>query len=121
MRPAVAIAPALPGWTYAPVAGKSVLRALLRARVLSAREAGHDETSESLLREGRSKGLNLAGYNLGAQLVADLADHELVPNTLTEIPQAELGGPGLWLRAEPDDNPSQAARLAEIVLQGLAG
>jgi hypothetical protein len=120
MRAAVAVAPPLPGWAYAPVAGKSVLRALLRARVLSAREAGRDETSEGLLLLGRTAGLDLAGYDLGAQMVADLADHDLKPTDLTGIPQAELGSPGLWLRAEPDDDPAQAARLAEIVLPGLA-
>lgn len=119
MRAAVAIAPELPGWAYAPVAGKAVLRALLRARALAAREAGREESSDGLLSEGRSAGLELAGYHLGAGLVADLADHELAPTTLTQVPQTQLGGPGLWLRAEPDHDEAQAARLADIVRQGL--
>lgn len=120
MRAAVALAPTLPGWAYAPVAGKSVLRSLLRARMLSAREAGRDETSEALLAEGRLAGLELAGYDFGAQLVSQLADHDFSPGTLTEVPQALLGGPGLWLRAEPDTDEAQAAKLADILLLGLA-
>ncbi|WP_237438308.1 hypothetical protein [Alteraurantiacibacter buctensis] len=120
MRAAVAIAPSLPGWAYAPVAGKSVLRGLLRARVLSAREAGRQETSEALLASGLANGLDLAGYRLGAQMVADLADGELAPSTFTIIAQNEIGGAGLWLRAEPDHDAAQAETLAALVAGRLS-
>lgn len=119
IRAAVAIAPALPGWAYAPVVGKTVLRGLLRARVLTAREAGRTETSEGLLALGRSEGLTLAGYRLGAGLVSDLADHSDAAATLTEIAQAAVGGPGLWLRAEPDYDAAQARALAALIAQDL--
>jgi hypothetical protein len=120
IRAAVAIAPALPGWAYAPVAGKSVLRSLLRARVLSAKEAGRVETSEDLVTQGRAKGLMLAGYDLGAELVANLADQADTASPLTEVSQGDIDGPGLWLRAEPDHDPPQARALAARIATGLA-
>jgi hypothetical protein len=119
IRAAAAITPALPGWVYAPMAGKSVLRGLLRARVLTAREAGRTETSEGLLALGRSEGLTLAGYRLGAEMVADLADHAETGSSLAEIAQSALDGPGLWLRAEPDHDAVQARTLAELIAQEL--
>lgn len=120
MRAAVAIAPSLPGWAYAAVPGRSVLRGMLRARVLSAREAGRQESSEALLASGLANGLDLVGYRLGAQMVADLAGGELPESSLLAIPQAEIGGPGLWLRAEPDHDPAQAERLAALIARRLA-
>lgn len=119
IRAAAALAPALPGWAYAPVAGKSVLRALLRARVLTSREAGRTETSEALLAAGRSEGLTLAGYRLSAELVADLADHAETGSPLGEIAQSALEGSGLWLRAEPDHDAAQAKALAALIAQEL--
>jgi len=32
-----------------------------------------------------------------------------------DIEQSTLGGPGLWLRAEPDDNSAQADSLAAVI------
>ena len=34
---------------------------------------------------------------------------------LSNIAQSDLGGAGLWLRAEPDHDPAQAAKLAAHV------
>ncbi len=51
----------LPGWVLEPVKGASILRQLLRARVLNAREAGLAEDSGQLLERGRNHGLDLAG------------------------------------------------------------
>ena len=38
---------------------------------------------------------------------------------LTEIEQSVLGGAGLWLRAEPDEDPEQADALAALVTMGI--
>ncbi len=119
IRAAANVAPALPGWAYAPVAGKSALRALLRAAVIAAREAGTAETGEELLARGQSDGLMLAGYRLGAGMVAGLATAELPASDLVTIAQSDLGGPGLWLRAEPGHDASQAESLARIVADGM--
>ncbi len=115
VRAAANIAPDLPGWAWAPLAGKSALRALLRARVIASKEAGTPETSEALLEQGKAQGLDLAGYRLGAAMVAGLAEAELSATSLTPITQADLGGPGLWLRAEPEHDQSQAEALAQII------
>jgi hypothetical protein len=106
----------LSGWHYAPVAGASQMRQMLRARILSSREAGREETQDSLLALGREQGLTLAGYDLGPDfirefggMVADTAPH------IQKITQDMLGGPGLWLRAEPGEDAGQADALAAIV------
>jgi hypothetical protein len=120
LRSAAIIAPDLPGWRYAPQAGSSQLRSLLRARVLAAREAGRDEDRNTLLAEGCENGLELAGYRLGSAMVAELAEGELpAPGRQRDIAQGDLGGAGLWLRAEPDHDPRQADALAAIVAMEL--
>lgn len=121
IRAGANIAPdSLPGWRYAPLAGASQLRALLRARVLASREAGRDEDRDRLLGIGRSEGLELAGYRLGAAMVDGLADAELpTPGKQRDIAQSDIGGPGLWLRAEPDHAPKQADALAAMVAMEL--
>jgi hypothetical protein len=122
IRAGALFAPDLPGWIYAPLAGPSALRALLRARVLSSREGGVTETIDGLLDHGRTVGLDLAGYSFSAEMVSELADAALPVSTrLNEIRQADVGGAGLWLRAEPDHDPAQADALARIVAEGLAG
>lgn len=121
IRAAANIAPDLPGWAYAPLAGKAALRALVRARLVSAKEAGRSETFEGLLEQGKADGLELAGYRLGSAMITQLADADLPAHSLIPIVAADLGGPGLWLRAEPEHDPAQAAALARIIAAGIAG
>ena len=109
-------APELPTWRYAPATGLSILRALLRARVIASKEAGIEETRYSLLELGREAGLELAGYRLGAEMIRELELAEPSGGAaLANIAQSDLGGAGLWLRAEPDHDPAQAKALARIV------
>ena len=110
----------LPGWRYAPVNGASILRQLLRARILASREAGVSETQEGLLAEASELGLELAGYRLGAEFIR--AFQTLTPAiaaSISEIGQDMLGGGGLWLRAEPGDDRGQADALAAILAIGI--
>ncbi|MEO6717487.1 MAG: hypothetical protein ABIM50_09620 [Novosphingobium sp.] len=110
----------LPGWRYAPVNGASILRQLLRARILTSREAGVTETQEGLLSDGIERGLELAGYRLRAQFIRDF--QSLTPTvtpSISEIGQDMLGGSGLWLRAEPGDDRDQADALAAILAIGI--
>ena len=37
----------------------------------------------------------------------------------SEIAQSDLGGAGLWLRAEAGDDPKQAEALAEMVARAI--
>lgn len=109
-----------PGWVLEPVKGASILRQLLRARVLSAKEAGREENSADLLEEGRNIGLELAGYRLSAALVAGLDSAVPEDEGQRVIRQAELGGSALWLRSEPGEDPAQSAALAQIIASEAA-
>lgn len=114
--------PGLPGWHYAPVQGASVLRQLLRARILAAREAGREERSETLLEEGLATGLNLSGYSLSSGMIAMLREAvPAEPSPLVVIEQDLLGGGPLWLRTEPDEDRSQADALAAVIAVGIKG
>lgn len=108
------------GWAYAPAKPGQILRGMLRARTLAAREAGRSESADTLLAEGRERGLDLAGWSLGAELVRELDAGAVAPSeALTVIEQAEVGGKPLWLRAENDVDPAQADALAAIVAAGM--
>lgn len=114
-------APELPTWRYAPATGSSILRAMLRARVIASKEAGIEETRDGLLELGREGGLELAGYRLGAAMIRELELAEPSGGAaLANIAQPDLGGAGLWLRAEPDHDPAQADALAAIVAESGA-
>lgn len=105
----------LPGWVLEPVKGASILRQLLRARVLSAKDAGLEENSADLLEQGRNKGLELAGYQLSAALVAGLDAAVPEDEGQVVIRQAALGGSALWLRSEPGEDAAQSAALARFI------
>ena len=105
----------LPGWVLEPAKGPTILRQMLRARTIAAREAGRQEDSAALLEQGRSEGLELAGYRCGASLIAGLQDALPRIEGQRIIAQSELGGGGLWLRAEPAAAPEQSAALARII------
>lgn len=114
VRGGALLAPPLPGWALAPVDGEGVLRPLLRGAVLSAREAGREESTDALLARGFSEPFDLGGHMLSPALLAGL--RAAAPGPLTAI---DLGGSPLWRRAEPDHDPAQAevlvARIAPAV------
>lgn len=122
LRGGVLVAPPeMSGWAYAPVAGRQVLRAMLRARIIAAREAGREETTEALQAQARAEGIELAGWKLGAAMFAQLEQAALQPDAAqVAIDQSAIGGGGLWLRAEPDEDASQADALAAMLVDGLA-
>lgn len=121
LRGGALVAPrGLAGWHYAPVAGASQLRQMLRARILAAREAGREETQDGLLALAQAQGLELAGYRLSGEFVAEFGGRVAEPGAaITKITQDLLGGAGLWLRAEPGEDADQADALAAIVALGL--
>lgn len=117
---ALVVPQALPGWRYAPVNGATILRQMLRMRILAAREAGREETQAGLLEQGLTEGLELAGYPLSPAMIAELNSATPPDGTSQSvIGQDMLGGPGLWLRAEPDEDAAQADALAAVVTMGL--
>jgi hypothetical protein len=109
----------MPGWVLEPAKGQSILRQMLRARTISAREAGRQEDGAALLEQGRSYGLELAGFRCGAALIAGLQDALPQIEGQRIISQAELGSAGLWLRTEPVAAPEQSAALAKIIATDL--
>lgn len=103
---------------YAPVAGAAQLRALLRAQAIADREAGQPTTREALLERGLREGVTLAGYDLGPAMLEQMQRAE--PSRADAvIEQTEIGGAGLWLRAEPAHDPAQADALAARVAELL--
>lgn len=110
--------PGLPGWAYAPTGGRQVLRAMLRARTIAAKEGGRIERTEDLQDAGRNDGIELAGWRFGAEMFRALENTD-ASSELVEVEQATVGGAGLWLRAEPGETPQQADALAAIVAIGM--
>ncbi|MDY7098898.1 MAG: hypothetical protein SXU28_12230 [Pseudomonadota bacterium] len=122
IRAAALITPeGLPGWRYAEHTGPKLLNGMLRARVISAREQGLQEDRDSLLTAGKSEGLTLAGWSLGAEMIREL-ETAVPPASGIQyaITQTQLGGAGLWLRAEPDDDAEQSTALAALIAEDLA-
>lgn len=120
MRAGALLAPrGLPGWRYAPTDGKRVLRGMLRARIIASREAGTAERTEALQAAARAEGIELAGWRIGPTLFSELETAQ-PDEALTLIEQDALGGPGLWLRAEPEEAPEQADALAALLAIGLS-
>ena len=116
----LAVPDGMPGWQYAPVKGGSILRQMLRARTLAAREAGREETREELTSLALSEGIELAGYRIGPQLFADLEEAQAPQHDgQSVIEQGTVGGAGLWLRAEPGESREQADALAAILTIGM--
>jgi pimeloyl-ACP methyl ester carboxylesterase len=109
--------PGMPGWHYAPAKGASLLRQMIRARILTSREAGINETQDALMAQGMQSGLELAGYRLSAEFLTQL--QSLVADSSSVIEQEMIGGGGLWLRAEPDEDRHQADALAAILAIGM--
>ena len=110
---------ATPCWVLGPVSGATILRGLLRARVVADRELGQHSDRDALLEAGREEGLEFAGYAISAMMVRELEAAE-VPDHAQPIAQADLGGPGLWLRAEPDHDATQSQRLAQFIRDRLS-
>ncbi len=118
IRGGALIAPThLPNIHYAPASGASLLRAMLRAQVIAAQEAGRKETRDDLFARGSVDGLRLAGYSVGPQMIAALQTATLLHDDALEIAQGDVGGSGLWLRAEPSHDAFQAEKLAKLVAE----
>jgi len=121
IRAGALLAPAdLPGWHYAPTGGAKVLRAMLRARTIAAQEAGRAERIDELQELARREGIELGGWRIGAEMFRALENAEPAQGAI-EIGQSAIGGPGLWLRAEPGELPEQADALAALVAMGMHG
>jgi hypothetical protein len=109
----------LPALHYAPVKGAAILRQMIRARILSTREAGREESREQLAALAVSEGITLSGYSLGADFFRHFEPMIPARDALV-IAQEQLGASGLWLRAEPGEDAAQAEALAVILHRELS-
>lgn len=110
----------LPTWHYAPVKGASILRQMVRARIIASREAGVEENRDSLIATAIAKGLELGGYRLGGEFVGAFRTMEPADDgPVHTIAQDMVGGGGLWMRAEPGESSDQADALAAILAIGI--
>ena len=121
LRGGTLVAPGdLPGWRFEPIGGGQVLRPMLRARTVAAREDGRTETIDGLLGQGRDAGIELAGYRLGSTMIRELEAAEQ-PEAAGQVvlSLAELGGAALWLRSEPGEDAGLSAALAARIAADL--
>ncbi|MEL6529222.1 MAG: hypothetical protein AAFQ27_04625 [Pseudomonadota bacterium] len=117
LRAGAILAPTeLSGWRYAPQTGPKQLRGMVRARTIASREQGKEETTDDVVRAGRESGVSLGGWAIGPAMFSELETAgPTESDTQVDIAQATIGGPGLWLRAEPDYDATQADALAAII------
>ncbi|MCW1428143.1 hypothetical protein [Novosphingobium sp. JCM 18896] len=104
-------------WHYAPARAPIILRQMIRARILSSREAGVTETYDGLIDQGMESGLNLAGFALSPDFIDEF--QHLTGQVSKVIEQDTIGGGGLWLRADPGEDREQADALAAILAIGI--
>ncbi len=110
-------------WRLAPITGASILRNMLRTAVASAREDGGTVTLEQLRDMARRAPLNLGGNRLSPAMVDQLEAATPAPldhcgTRMLQPGDADhtgLPGSPLWLRAEPDDDATLAAAIAEDI------
>ena len=103
----------LPVWRLAPVKGASLLKSMLRTRIVADKEAGVSTTADQLMTSARSAPLDLAGVLLRQEMLAEL-DMALpfMTTGIHEVTLADIKGTPLWLRAEPGDDPAMSAAIA---------
>lgn len=121
LRAGALLAPAdLRGWRYSPLGGEKLLAGMMRAQIIATREAGRSEGRDDMLERARREGITLGGWELGPEMIRELETQALASAPLqSEIEQAQIGGAGLWLRAEPGESLEQAKALADMIAAAI--
>jgi hypothetical protein len=101
----------LPQWQLAPVQGSSLLKTMLRTRIVSDKEGGLNSTLDGLLADAQHGPLNLSGYRLSAGMLASL-DSAIPASAAFEAALSDVAGKPLWLRAEPQEDAEMSTALA---------
>ena len=111
----------VPVLRLAPVKGSSLLKTMLRTRLIADKEAGKSSSADDLLAHSKSQPLELSGYSLSAAMLESL--ERAAPADLPQVQEvslAEINGSPLWLRAEPQDDPAMSAAFAAKIAEWSA-
>jgi hypothetical protein len=120
------IAPVASRWHFSPVAGESLVRDMLRARLAAARESG-DAIDGDVALPGPP--IELVGNRVSRALLAELghatpsdgAPHRIVRlETDTQPADRHVAGAPLWRRSEPGNDPALARLLADDIAAWIA-
>lgn len=115
-------------WRFSPVDGQRLLRAMMRTRIASDKEAGKTSTISDLNRQAASETLNLAGNavnpdmfsELQAAQPVDLANVRLVRlNSDPKPADGKIDGSALWLRAEPESDQELAEAISKDISEWI--
>jgi len=120
-------APVASRWQFAPVAGESLVRDMLRARMAAAMESGDAIDAETIAPPGPP--IELAGNRLSRALLAELersVPSDGLPLRIVRLDtdplpaDRHIGGAPLWRRSEPSNDPDLARLLADDIAAWIA-
>ena len=120
----------LPVWRLTPVKGNSLLRTMLRTRIASDKEAGTTTSMADLANIVKTESIELAGNIISPPMFAQLQDSVVKTPKLLRTARLEsdsksadvrLNGTPLWLRAEPDADPSLSQSIADDLVNWIRG
>ncbi|MGN6270102.1 MAG: hypothetical protein ACTHM0_09445 [Sphingomonas sp.] len=112
--------PALSRWYFSPVTGEALVRDLVRARQVADREEGRSFDPATI--DGDGQPIEFAGNRIPRPLLDALGEAEADAMPPCRIVRLEgdarpadrhVSGAPLWRRAEPDNDPTLAALLAD--------
>lgn len=108
-----------PIWRINGIKGANMVKTMMRSKVIALKEAGKDITIDQLQQQAQNDGIELAGYEISAQLFEQLQN--TYPHIDDDITQLKLGqdieGAALWLRSEPEYDAILAQSIAQSLLK----
>lgn len=121
---AVAELPSASHWIFNPVKGATLLRTMLRTKLASDKESGLSTSLAELSSQAEAGPLELAGNIIGSDLFTQLNNAgmpELANQRIIRLDSdnkscdGQIPGSALWLRAEPDDDPTMSSAIADDI------
>ena len=114
-------------WHFAPAAGDSLVRDMLRTRLAAGKESGEEVDTDAIDPPGPP--IELAGNRISRTLLAELG--QAMPMTAaplrtvrldtdTQPADRHVAGPPLWRRSEPGNDPALARLLADDIAAWIA-
>ncbi len=109
----------LPTWRLNRVNGAKLIKTMMRSKVISLREAGQNITLEKLHDQAQHDGIELAGYEISAQLFNQLnAAMPHIDDNISELTvNQDIDGSPLWLRSEPEYDKILGQSISQSLLK----